>query len=44
MPAGSEHPDRTCFIHHRTDKLLVEQHTVSDGETVSPVKEGAKQA
>jgi hypothetical protein len=26
------------------DKLLVEQHTVSDGQAASPVKEGAKHA
>jgi hypothetical protein len=31
-------------IGHRTDKLLVEQHTVSDGQAASPVKEGAKHA
>jgi hypothetical protein len=29
-------------IHHRSDELLVEQHTVSDGQAASPVKEGAK--
>jgi hypothetical protein len=28
--AGSGRPYRTCVIHHRTDELLVEQHSVSD--------------
>jgi hypothetical protein len=44
MAAGSGSPDRTCVVHHRTDELLIEQHTVSDGQTASPVKERAKQA
>jgi hypothetical protein len=37
--ASSRSPDRTCIIHYRTDELLVEQHTVSDGQAASPVKE-----
>jgi hypothetical protein len=41
VAASSGPPDRTCLIHHRTDELLVEQHTVSDGQAASPVKEGA---
>jgi hypothetical protein len=44
VAAGSGPPDRTCVIHHRTDELLVEQHTVFDGQAASPVKEGAKHA
>jgi hypothetical protein len=44
VAAGSGPPDRTCVIHHRTDELLVEQYTVSDGQAASPVKEGAKHA
>jgi hypothetical protein len=40
--AGSGPPDWTSVIHHRTDDLLVEQHTVSDGEAVSPAKQGTK--
>jgi hypothetical protein len=28
--AGSGPPGQTCVIHHRTDELLVEQHTVCD--------------
>jgi hypothetical protein len=41
VAAGSGPPDRTCVIHHRTDELLVEQHTVSDGQAAPPVKENA---
>jgi hypothetical protein len=44
MVASSEASDKTCVIHHRRNKLLVQQHTVSDGEAASPVKEGAKHA
>jgi hypothetical protein len=44
VAAGSGPPDRTCVIRHRTDLLLVQQHTVSDGQAASPVKEGAKYA
>jgi hypothetical protein len=44
VAAGSGPPDRTCVIHHGTDELLVEQHTVSDEQDASPVKEGAKHA
>jgi hypothetical protein len=44
VAAGSGPPDRTCEIHHRTDELLVEQHTVSDGEAASLIKEGTKHA
>jgi hypothetical protein len=44
VAAGSGPPDRTCVIHHRTDELLVEQHTLSEGQAASPVKEGAEHA
>jgi hypothetical protein len=44
VSAGSRPPDRACVIHHKTDELLVEQHTVSDGQAASPVKEGSKHA
>jgi hypothetical protein len=37
MAAGSGSPDRACVILHGTDELLVEQHTVPDGQTASPV-------
>jgi hypothetical protein len=42
MAAGSGSPDRACVIHHGTDELLVEQHTVPDGRTASTVWEGEK--
>jgi hypothetical protein len=44
VAAGSGPPDRTCVNHHRTNELLIEQHTVSDRQATSPVKEGAKHA
>jgi hypothetical protein len=44
VAADSGPPGRTCVIHHRTDELLVEQHTISDGQAASPVKEGDKHA
>jgi hypothetical protein len=44
MAAGNGPPDRTYVIRHRTDELLVEQHTVPDGQTASPCKEGASHA
>lgn len=34
-------PDWAYVVHYRTDELLVEQHTVSDGQA-TPVKDGAK--
>jgi hypothetical protein len=40
VAADSGPPDWTCVIYHRTDELLVEQHTVSDGQTASSVREG----
>jgi hypothetical protein len=42
--AGSGPPDRTYIFQHRMDELLVEKHTVSDGQAASPVKEGATYA
>jgi hypothetical protein len=32
-------PDGTCIVHHGTDELLIQQKTIPDGETVSPVQE-----
>jgi hypothetical protein len=40
IAAGSVHPDLACIVHHRTDKPLVKQHTVSDEQATSPIKEG----
>jgi hypothetical protein len=39
MAAGSRPPDRAGIVHHWTEKLLIKQHTVSDGEATS-TKEG----
>jgi hypothetical protein len=44
VAAGSGSPDRPREIHRTTDELLLEQHTVSDGPAVSPIKEGVKHA
>jgi hypothetical protein len=40
---GSRPPDRACVVHHGTDELLVEQHTISDGQTTPRVEEGVRQ-
>jgi hypothetical protein len=42
MAASSEPSDGACIVHHKTDKLLAGQHTVSIGQADSPVKERAK--
>jgi hypothetical protein len=44
VAASSGPPDRTCLIHHRTDELLVQYHTVSDGQAASPVTEEVNHA
>jgi hypothetical protein len=44
MAAGSEPADQTRGIHHRTDELLVKQHTISDGQAACPVEEMTKHA
>jgi hypothetical protein len=44
MAAGSRPPVWTPVIHLRTDELLIELHTLSDGQAASPVKEGTKHA
>jgi hypothetical protein len=41
MAADSRPADWTCIIHHRTEDLLVKQHTIPDGQAISPVKERA---
>jgi hypothetical protein len=38
VAASSRPPDQTGVIHHRADELLVEWHTVSDGQVICPVK------
>jgi len=35
MGAGSRPPDGTCLAHHRMDELLIQQHSISDGENTS---------
>jgi hypothetical protein len=37
--AGGEPPDGTRIVHHGRDELLIQQHTVPDGEISFPVKE-----
>jgi hypothetical protein len=32
-------PNGTCIVHHGTDELLIQQNTIPDGETASPVQE-----
>jgi hypothetical protein len=39
MTAGSGPPDRAYVVQYRMDELLVQQHTVSDGQATS-VQEG----
>jgi hypothetical protein len=41
IAAGSRPADGACIVHHETDELLVQQHTVSDGQTTS-IEERAK--
>ena len=35
MGAGSGPPDGACVVLHRTDKLLIQQHSISDGQNTS---------
>jgi len=35
--AGSGPPDGTRLVHHGTDELLIQQNTISDGKTASPI-------
>jgi len=44
MCAGSGSPDWARVVHQGADKLLVQQHSVSDGELAPPVQEGTEQA
>jgi hypothetical protein len=38
MGVGSSPPDWACVVHHGTNELLVEQHTIPDGEATPPLK------
>jgi hypothetical protein len=44
MALSSILPDGVFIVHHRTDELHVEQHTISDGQATSPIKERSKHA
>jgi len=35
MGAGSGPPDGAHVVHHRMDELLIQQHSISDGENTS---------
>jgi hypothetical protein len=37
MGASGGPPEGTRVVHHGTDELLVQQNTIPDGETTSPV-------
>ena len=37
MGASGGRPDGACVVHHRTDELLVQQNSCSDGDTTTPV-------
>jgi len=44
MAAGSGPPRGACIIHHGTDKLLIYQDSIPDGEITLPVQEGTQHA
>lgn len=37
MGATDGSPGRACVVHHRMDELLVQQNSITDGQTTSPV-------
>ena len=39
MGSSGGPPDGTCIVLHGTDELLIQQNTIPDGETASPVQE-----
>jgi len=39
MSASGGPPDGTRIVHHGMDKLLIQQNTIPDGQTASPVRE-----
>jgi len=39
MGASGGPPDRTRLVRHVTDELFIQQNTIPDGETASPVQE-----
>jgi hypothetical protein len=39
MGASGGSQNGTCIVHHGTDEMLIQQNTIPDGETASPVQE-----
>ena len=37
-------PNGTRIVHHGTDELLIQQNTIPNGETASPVQERSKRS
>jgi hypothetical protein len=37
ISASSRLPDEARVVHHKTDELLMQQNSISDGKTTSPV-------
>jgi hypothetical protein len=44
MGVGSKPPDGAHVVHQGANKLLVEQHSIPDGEFTPPFQEGTQQA
>ena len=44
MGASGGPPDRTRIVHHGTDELLIQQNTIPDGKTASPVQERSQRS
>jgi len=44
MGASGGSPDGTREVHHGTDELLIQQNTIPDGETASPVQERSQRS
>jgi len=42
MGSSGGPPDGTCIVQHGTDELLIQQNTIPDGETASPVQESSQ--
>jgi len=37
ISASGRTPDEARVVHHKTDELLIQQNSISDGKTTSPV-------
>jgi hypothetical protein len=42
MGASGEPPDRACVARHSSDKLLIQQNSISDGQIIPPVQESSQ--